>query len=77
MAKRKRWPGSAELQRIEAQAIFDRIVRESDNVFDAIENGRTEKAVELLAAIKGRASKGRYMLQTLPTLTDDDDELGV
>ena len=75
MARRKRWPNNAENQRIEAIAILDRIVRESDDVYMAIEDGRLGQAVGILAALKGRAAKGRYMLQTLPDM-DDEDELG-
>lgn len=73
MARRKRWPNNAETQRIEAIAIFGRIVDDSDSIFDAIESGRLEKAVGILAAMKGRAAKGRYMLQTLPNMDDDED----
>lgn len=73
MARRKRWPDEAETQRIESIAIFSRIIEISDDVFAAIETDDLEHAVELLAGIKYRAAKGRYMLTNLINIDDEDD----
>ena len=74
MPQRNRWPTEAEMQRIEAIAIFARIADLADATFDAIECGDTQQAVMHLGRLRNRAMKGKYLLAYLPDMNVFDGE---
>ena len=74
MPARNRWPTEAEMQRVEAVAIFARIADLADATFDALTVGDVQQAVAHLGRLKRRASKGKYLLAYLPDMNVFDGE---
>lgn len=73
--KRKRWPEEAEQRRIESVALFIAIRDLTDVVFVAIEAGDVESAVAGLGRLRGKASKGAYLLRDMPEMWAYDNEI--
>ena len=75
MRKRQRWPESAEQRRIEAVSLFASIREVADTAFDALESGDAVATARLLGRLRNKASKGFYLLHSMPEMWAYDNEI--